>query len=348
MNEEAKPTTCNIMNKVKIAQITREGRYYIGDVVNVLKTPSFKKLRGKVQLILSSPPFPLNNKKSYGNLKGDEYLKWFSSLAPFFSDLLTDDGSLVVEIGNNWEPERPVQSLLPIQTLLEFINNKNTDFRLIQEFICYNPSRLPTPAQWVTVNRIRAVDSYTRIWWMAKSDFPKADNSKVLRPYSKAMKRLLANGKYNSGKRPSEHGISKSAFLSNNGGAISHNFFEVEDIDTNRQVRLPNSFSISNTISNDIFMRKCKELGITPHPARMPLGLASYFIEFLTEPTDLVLDPFAGSNTTGYIAALLGRKWIAIDILEKFVHQSKLRFKYMSKKEIGKSENEHQQATHRR
>lgn len=317
--------------KIKIAQKTNEGSYYVGDAEYVLQSPSLKKIRGKIQLILTSPPFPLNNKKSYGNLTGEEYLKWFSSLGPLFSNLLTEDGSLVIELGNNWEPERPIQSLLPLQALLELANNENSNFRLIQEFICYNPSRLPTPAQWVTVNRIRAVDSYTRIWWLAKTDYPKANNSKVLRPYSKAMKQLLTNGKYNSGKRPSEHGISKSGFLMDHGGAISHNFFELENLDNNRQVRLPNSFSISNTVSNDSFMKRCKELDITPHPARMPLGLASYFIEFLTDSGDFVLDPFAGSNTTGYAAAKLGRKWIAIDILEKFVIQSKLRFECLIK-----------------
>jgi site-specific DNA-methyltransferase (cytosine-N4-specific) len=91
--------------------------------------------------------------------------------------------------------------------------------------------------------------------------------------------------------------------------------------------RLPYSMlRISNTKSNDIFTKKCKEKGITPHPARMPLELASYFIDFLTDENDIVLDPFGGSNTTGYCAELAKRKWISIDADINYGEQSKLRF----------------------
>lgn len=110
-------------------------------------------------MILTSPPFPLNEKKSYGNMTGEKYLKWFSNLAPIFAEMLTEDGSIVIKLGNGWESKRPVQSLLPLQSLLGFVSNENAGLRLIQQFVCYNPSRLPSPAQWVTINRIRTVDS---------------------------------------------------------------------------------------------------------------------------------------------------------------------------------------------
>lgn len=308
------------------AQETNSGRYYVGKAETILTTPCFNELKGQVQLIFTSPPFPLNNKKSYGNMLGDDYLKWFTSLAPLFTEMLTEDGSIVIELGNSWEPQRPVQSLLPLQSLLNFISCQGTDLRLIQEFVCYNPSRLPSPASWVTVNRIRTVDSYTRLWWIAKTDFPKADNSKVLRPYSDRMKYLLKTGNYNSGKRPSEHKIGKTSFLKDCGGSIAHNLLELENMDSKREVRLPNAFSYSNSSSNDFFSKSCKERGITPHPARMPMGLPAFFIEFLTDPGDLILDPFAGTNTTGYIAAMLDRKWLAIDAEKIYMEQSKIRF----------------------
>ena len=167
-----------------LGQKKKTGRYYIGKAEEILTSSSFCKLRGQIQLIFTSPPFPLNSKKSYGNMLGDEYLQWFTNLAPLFSEMLTEDGSIVIELGNSWESQRPVQSLLPLQSLLNFVSHPDANLRLIQEFVCYNPSRLPSPANWVTVERIRTVDSYTRLWWMAKTDKPKADNSKVLRPYS--------------------------------------------------------------------------------------------------------------------------------------------------------------------
>lgn len=302
------------------------GTYFVGDSAHLLASEDFAALKGKVNLILTSPPYPLNNKKSYGNLTGEKYLEWFTSLAPVFSDLLTEDGSIVLEIGNAWEPGRPVQSLLHLESLLGFVRHKNAGLRLIQQFVCYNPSRLPSPAQWVTVNRIRTVDSFTHVWWLAKTDFPKADNSKVLRPYSKAMKSLLQRGEYNTGNRPSEHRISENGFLNDRGGSIAHNLFEIEELDPKREVRLPNAFSMANSASNDYFHRECKNRGITPHPARMPMGLASFFIEFLTDKGDLVLDPFAGSNTTGYSAAVAGRQWVGIDAQDTYVQQSLIRF----------------------
>lgn len=185
----------------KIKYETDSGTLIQGNSIKLLNKELRDNLKGKVNLIITSPPFPLNKKKKYGNEKGEEYLKWFVEMAPIFSNLLTEDGSLVIEIGNSWEPERPIQSLLHLECLMGLVKHPEANLRLIQEFICYNPSKLPSPAQWVTVNRLRTVDSYTHIWWIAKSDFPKADNSKVLRPYSKSMQNLLKRQNYNSGKK---------------------------------------------------------------------------------------------------------------------------------------------------
>lgn len=299
-----------------------------GNSIELLeKNKEVSALKGKVNLIVTSPPFPLNNKKQYGNEKGEEYKEWFVKLAPIFSDLLTNDGSLVIEIGNAWEPERPVQSLLHLECLLGLVKHPDANLRLIQEFICYNPSKLPSPAQWVTVNRLRTVDSYTHVWWIAKNDYPKADNSKVLRPYSKSMQQLLKRQTYNAGKRPSEHQISERGFLKDHGGSIAHNFFEMEPIDEKREVRLPHStLSFSNTNSNDYFLKTCREKGIIPHPARMSGGLVNFFIQFLTDEGDLILDPFSGSNTTGYCAEKLNRKWVSFEIKEDYINQAVVRF----------------------
>ena len=307
-------------------QRTRLGRYFAGDCESLLRGPLGRRLRGRVQLIFTSPPYPLNRKKSYGNLTGDDYLNWFVKLAPLFAELLRPDGSIVIEVGNAWIPGRPVQSLLHLKSLTGFVESKQAGLRLCQEFICYNPSRLPSPAAWVTVRKNRVTDSFTHVWWMAKSDFPKADSTRVLRPYSKDMRDLLARGSYNNGRRPSEHTVSEKGFLHDRGGSVAPNVFELEPIN-GQQPRLPNAFRIANTGSSDFFLRECRGEGITPHPARMPAGLASFFIRLLTDRGDLVLDPFAGSNTTGFVAELAGRRWIAIDTQGAFVRQSRIRFR---------------------
>lgn len=315
------------MNEGREFYSTDLGKLFLGDSVELAENFLRDEYKNKFQLIVTSPPFPLNLKKKYGNLQGNDYLEWFSNLAPIFNDLLTDDGSLVIEIGNAWENGRPVQSLLHLECLFAMVNSPNSDLRLIQEFISYNPSRLPSPAQWVTVNRIRTVDSYTHVWWMSKTDYPKADNSKVLRPYSKSMQGLLKSKNYNSGRRPSEHHISEESFTKDNGGSIAHNLFEIEPLDDKREVRLPHSvLSFSNSSSNDYFLRRCRQENKKPHPARMHKGLVSFFTEFLTEPGDLILDPFAGSNTTGYVAEKLKRKWVSLEINHEYAEDSIMRF----------------------
>jgi DNA modification methylase len=273
----------------------------------LLKSIHFRKFKGKINLIFTSPPFPLSRKKKYGNFNGDTYKEWLANFAQEFRSLLADNGSLVIEIGNAWTPGRPEMTTLGLESLMQIL--RYGDFSLCQQFVAYNKAKLPTPTQWVNVERIRVKDSFSNIWWMAKTLYPKANNRKVLVPYSESMKNLLKNGKYNAGSRPSEHHIGERSFLKDNGGAIPANVIEV-----------------SNTRSTDRYIKYCKANGITLHPARMPDSIPEFFIKFLTEPGDIVLDPFAGSNVTGAVSEKLGRKWISIEKEFEYAESSIGRF----------------------
>ncbi len=305
---------------------TKYWKIYQWDSLNLLSWKLWKELEWKVDLLITSPPFPLNAKKKYWNLQWDEYLNWFISMAPIFSKLLSETWSIIIEVWNAWEPWRPVQSLLNLKSLLWFVENKEAWLKFIQEFIVYNPSRLPSPAPWVTQKRIRTIDSFTHVWWLSKTDFPKADNSKVLRPYSKSIKSLLKNKKYNSWIRPSGHYISEKSFFTEHKGSIMHNVIELDPLNENSDVKFPeNILSISNWWE-DSFLKKCKEKWIKPHPARMNWKLVSFFVEFLTDKWDLILDPFAWSNTTWYISEIMERNWIWCEMDLDYITQSKLRF----------------------
>lgn len=161
---------------------------YCGLSDELLRRPKLRKEHGKAQLIFTSPPFPLNTKKKYGNLNGKEYIRWLANFAPVFTEFLKPDGSIVLEIGNAWEPGEPVMSTVVLKALLRFLEKGG--LYLCQEFIWYNPARLPSPVQWVNVERIRVKDAFTRLWWMSPTTKPKADNSKVLREYSASGSRL--------------------------------------------------------------------------------------------------------------------------------------------------------------
>lgn len=286
---------------------TQYGKMLEGTIENVLQCGLLEPVKGKVNLVFTSPPFPLRNKKSYGNLTGEAYLEWLESLSMDLADLLTSDGSIVMEIGNCWEPGKPLMSTLPLQALLRFLSAGRLN--LCQLFVAHNPARLPGPAQWVNIERCRVKDSYTNLWWMSPSEKPKASNRHVLVDYSPAMRSLLRRQDYNRGRRPSGHVVTGDSFLNDNGGAIPSNVIVC-----------------SNTSWNDRYREYCRERNLDLHPARMPAGIAEFFIRFLTDEGDLVLDPFGGSNTTGAVAERLCRHWISIESDSQFVAGSRGRF----------------------
>lgn len=315
-------------SNVLVEYKTSRGAAVVGKSEQVLESRAGKDLKGHVQLVFTSPPFPLNRKKKYGNLEGKEFKKWLRDYALKLRRLLTDDGSIVIEMGNAWEPGLPVMSTLAIETLLAF--KKAADLHLCQEFIWYNPARLPTPAQWVTVERIRVKDAFTRLWWLSASPNPKADNRRVLTPYSGSMKSLLRTQKYNSGKRPSEHVIGAKSFLKNNGGAIPPN---VLGLDGDDLTEAPSNLLIGgNTNGTDAYHQFCKSRGLILHPARMPMSLAKFFINLCTSEGDLVLDPFGGSNTTGAAAEELGRRWVTIEADQQYAAGGRGRFAKLASK----------------
>jgi len=280
---------------------TQYGKAFHGDSLKYLK--NIKDC--SINLILTSPPFPLHTKKEYGNESEADYIAWFLEFAKEFYRILKDDGSLVIDLGGTYMPGHPVRSIYQYELLVRLCRELN--FFLAQEFFHYNPSRLPTPAEWVTIRRLRVKDSVNVVWWLSKTEQPKASNRNVLKPYSDAMKYLLKKG-YKAKLRPSGHNISDK-FINDNGGSIP-----------------PNLLEIANTESNTYYMKKCKELNVKPHPARYPKDFADFFIKFLTDEGDLVIDPFAGSNTTGSSAESLKRHWTSFELNELYLQGSKLRF----------------------
>lgn len=319
LKREVQPAAAKARKRLSAAYKTDLGRVYNSKIEEALSSPNFDKIKGKVNLVLTSPPFPLVRKKRYGNETGEAYLEWLQSLATPLAELLTDDGSIVIEIGNAWESGSPVMSTLPLEALLAF--KKAAGLHLCQHVICHNPARLPSPAAWVTIERIRLKDSFTHVWWLSRSPKPKANNRNVLNSYSKDMKALLRTQKYNSGVRPSGHVISKTAFLADHGGSISANVIELAGD------RSPEALLKFTGTSWDAGYRDyCQEMDLPAHPARMQASLAAFFIEFLTDAKDLVLDPFGGSNTTGSVAEELNRRWVTVEADANYVKGSRGRF----------------------
>ena len=283
----------------------------VGDSLEVLKAmPS-----SSVNLVLTSPPYALHFKKAYGNADKHEYVDWFLPFAQEVLRVLADDGSFVLNIGGSYNRGKPTRSIYHYKLLVALV--EQVGFHLAQELFWYNPAKLPMPAEWVTVRRIRVKDSVEYVWWLSKTPWPKASNREVLRPYSKDMIRLNAR-KVKETVRPSGHVIRSGFDKIKAGGSIPPNVIE-EEVPTDM-------LKFGNNAANDPYTKRCKEAGIKIHPARFPAALPDFFIRMLTEPRDLVVDPFAGSNTTGMVAEKLGRHWVAVELSAEYVEASKFRF----------------------
>jgi site-specific DNA-methyltransferase (cytosine-N4-specific) len=123
------------------------------------------------------------------------------------------------------------------------------------------------------------------------------------------MQKLLRTKKYNSGARPSGWKMNETSFLKDHGGAIPGNVL-----------------LFSNTHNDADYRAWCDAIGVDLHPARMPKTMAQFFVDLLTEPGELVIDCFGGSNTVGAVAEASGRSWLSIERDSNYLRSSLGRF----------------------
>ena len=283
---------------------TPSGEAVVGDSMDVLASLDAES----VDLVLTSPPFALLRQKTYGNADQADYVDWICRFAPLVRRVLKPTGSYVIDLGGAYQRGKPVRSLHQYRMLIRHVDEFG--FHLAEEFFWHNPSKLPSPIEWVNKRKIRVKDTVNIIWWLSKTEWPKANASNVLVPYSERMKVLLRDPDrfYTPKDRPSGHSIS-GGFAKDNGGAIP-----------------PNLLQLPNSESNGSYLQLCKAFALEPHPARFPVALPEFFIKFLTDEGDSVLDIFGGSGTTGEAAEVLGRRWRTIEIDPDFARASVFRF----------------------
>jgi len=287
---------------------TEFGQCICGDSLNEL----VKLEDESINLVVTSPPFALQRKKAYGNEEQENYVDWLCQFARLVYQKLCENGSFVIDIGGAYEKGEPSYSLYQFRVLIKMVDE--IGFKLAQPFYWHNPSALPSPIEWVNKRKLRAKTSVNTIWWLCKNPkVCKADVRNVLTPYSSRMQNLIAHPenyiKGDSVERPSGHVLTISSWSKDNGGAIP-----------------PNMLQFPNSESNSQYLRYCKKCGVKGHPARFPRALPEFFIKFLTDEGDLVVDIFGGSNTTGMIAEELKRRWISFELSREYVASSSFRF----------------------
>jgi len=274
---------------------------YLADSLELLR----RRKADSVDLIVTSPPYALIKKKKYGNESQDDYLDWFRPFAEQFLRVLKPTGSCIINIGGAWTPKLPTRSLYLWDVLTMLV--RETGFHLCQDFYWHSPSKL-IANEWTAIRKIRPLDSVEHVWWLGKTPWPKASARRTAIP-AKTPREKVENSGHSLSTMYSPSGQRRVFRTVNEGGSLPSNLLVM-----------------SNAAVHHAYRDHCAEKGVPQHPARFPQALPEFFIRMLTDEGDVVLDPFAGSCTTGEVCEKLRRKWICIESREEYLVGAMGRF----------------------
>ena len=290
-----------VMRGVRPRYKTRSGKAYAGDAMELIKhIPD-----GSISLIVTSPPYALKNGKKYGNVDSMAYVRWFMPFVDEFYRVLREDGNLVLSIGRDMTIGTLAESPWNFKLFAEL--RENEKFYLKGEFAWAGPTPSSVPEEWIRVKRVGIKDAVNYVWWFTKNSRFNYGRKNALSPYISKVMRTIERRKY-AELRSVEY---------NADGPVLRDY---------RYSVLIKFLTVGDRESDRRYVEACRNHNVKAHPARYPLRLPEFFIKYLTERGDVVLDPFAGSNTTGEAAEGIGRLWIAFEINSEYLDGSMFRF----------------------
>lgn len=245
-----------------------------------------------VDLIFTSPPYADRRKSTYGGIKEDGYIQWFLPIAEQVKRILKPTGSFFLNIKpHTHDGER---SLYVMELVIEL--KKNLGFLFVEEY-CWTKNAFPIGTHG------RFKNGFEPIYHFAKSD----TNNITFNP--------LACGTPIT-EESKARAFRKNSKTTTNGSGM------VVDRDNMKSIELArpsNVIHINNVINQ--FHQKMK------HPATFPEGLVEFFVKSFSNEGDIVVDPFAGSGTTGVVAKKLKRKYILMEKESEYVNLIEERLK---------------------
>lgn len=294
-------------NAALVAYSTELGIAMIGWCRNV-----FNNFPGEIHLALTSPPYPIRQARAYGNPTEKEYVDWLLfNIEPLVSKL-TDGGSLCLQLSNDiFLQNSPARSLY-VERLVLALNDK-LGLQLMDRMPWINLSKPPGPRMWASKNRVHLNVGHEMVLWFTNNPAKvTSNNQRVLKPHSDRHLKLIEAGGFKGHVVNSDGAYRKydGSYGNPTAGAIPKNVLEYGHACGNQRG----------------YQKAARHLGLPSHGASFPLRLVMFLIEFLTSPGQLVVDPFAGSNTVGLGAELLGRQWLSVDNIVEYVLGSALRF----------------------
>ena len=272
----------------------------------------FTSISEPIHLCVTSPPYPLKKARQYGNVAENEWVSFLcASLEPIIKNMVAG-GSIVLNVTNDiFESKSPARSLYLERLILAL--HDNLGLHLMDRIPWVNDSKPPAPTHWACIKRVQLAVSWEPVLWFTNDPSQvRSDNRRVLLPHTDKHQKLISGG---GEQRVANYGngayrVNVGSFSNQTEGKIPKN-------------RLLLGHSCKDTRS---IRREAKQMGLPPHPAMFPTSLPEFFIRFLTEENELVVDPFAGAFKTCIAAERLGRRWIGTERVLEYIEQSKVLF----------------------
>lgn len=266
---------------------------------------------GSVSCLMTSPPYPLIN-RAYGKFALAEWLSWMSNLTGLWRDLLKDDGTIAINLMDVFVPGTPTLSTYIERFTLDAVDRHG--LHLAGRMPWHSTTKLPN-LEWCAKRRVVLRNTIEHVILLSRSPHPAWDANRVPRePYAERTASQRASDTRRAAEkrfsqRPGGYDVNEGAFGTQGDG------------------RIPGNLLISGGVGGGgVYARRCREAGITPHPARFPEALPRKVIQLTTAPGELVYDPMAGSNTTGKVALDLGRRFISSEPVLEYATASAFRF----------------------
>ena len=267
-----------------------------------------------VHLCLTSPPYPLRKQRDYAAaFKNDsEYIDFIVEAIRPIARQLVNGGSVVLNIGQDiFNPGQPSRSLYPERLLLALC--EKLDLYLMDRVPWVNMSKPPSPTYWACRKKVQLLAGHEMIFWLTNNpDAVRSCNQRVLQPHTESHSALVARGGENRTTIYGDgaHVVKPGAFSQSTDGAIPKNV-------------IIRGHACADTRR---FHQEAKRLGLPAHGAIFPTAIPDFFIRFLTEENELVVDPFAGSLKTGLAAERLNRRWMCFDSILEWLRISATGF----------------------
>lgn len=266
---------------------------------------------GSLSLIMTSPPYPVVN-RAYGRFGVAEWLDWMGDLVGLWKDLLRDDGTLAVNLMDIHIPGSPMLSPYVERFTLDAIERHG--MHLAGRMPWHSPTKLAN-LEWAVKRRVALKNTVEHVILLSRSSNPAWDTRRLPpEPYAERSASQRASDARRSAARrqvvrPGGYQMDEGAFSTEGEG------------------RIPGNLLVAGGVGGGgTYAKRCRESGITPHPARFPEALPKQVILLATEPGQVVYDPMAGSNTTGKVALDLGRRFISSEPVLDYALSSSFRF----------------------